>query len=346
MNFKGIVLVIASLILTVSCSVENDSVMNDVNAEMTASADTYASLTFNVGIGAATKSATADGTEAGTAAETTLSNCIMIITKGNASNSKITAITNVSGSNLVYNSDNTWSVNANMVVKATSDLYVTAIANADYSTFASCSTLGEVQSKKVSLNAASLVKVSSTIAVGTIPSEYQSAHTTDLKPYTLPTISLNQLSAKVELVGFNYSYTGETGANMEEPTVELVSTSLVNAKTTSYLYTQDSNATYTTIADQKLDSSLKFSCYTFQNSDASNKTSLQLTVKVGNKTTTKTYTVKTPNGTSYDEVVKAGYIYKVTVNLTVNRILKIFDVTLHYEAVPMDQITVNVPTFD
>jgi len=345
MNFKSIILVIASLFFAISCSVENDSLMNDANTEIAANADTYASLTFNVGLGTATKASTAvnDGTEE---CSDLLNNCIMIITKGNASNSKITAITNVTGSNLVKNSDNTWSVNANMVVKATSDLYVTVIANADYSIFASCSTLGEVQSKKVSLNAASLVKVSSTIAVGTIPSEYQSAHTTDLKPYTLPTISLNQLSAKVELVGFNYSYTGETGANMEEPTVELVSTSLVNAKTTSYLYTQDSNATYTTIADQKLDSSLKFSCYTFQNSDASNKTSLQLTVKVGNKTTAKTYTVKTPNGTSYDEVVKAGYIYKVTVNLTVNRILKIFDVTLHYEAVPMDQITVNVPTFD
>jgi len=346
MNFKGIILVIASLFFIVSCSVENDSVMNDVNAEMTAGTIEYASLIFNVGLGTSTKSVTANGTEEGTGAETSISNCIMIITKGNATSSKITAITNVTGSNLVYNSDNTWSINANMVVKATNDLYVTVITNVDYSTFASCSTLGEVQTKKVGLNTESLVKCSSAVAIGEIPSQYKSAHTTDLIPYTIPTISLTQLAAKVELVAFNVAYTGETGTNMEEPAVSLESTNLVNAKTTSCLYMQDSDATLATLADQNLDSSAKFSCYTFQNNDAGNKTSLQLTVKVGNIMKTKTYTVKTPNGTSYDEIVKAGYVYRVTVNLIVNRISKEFDVTLHYEAVPFDQVTVNVPNFD
>jgi hypothetical protein len=139
----------------------------------------------------------------------------------------------------------------------------------------------------------------------------------------------------------------KTGADMTEPTVELVSTSLVNAKTTSNLYTQDSNATLTTIADQKLDSSAKFSCYTFQNSDASKQDINAADSKGWRQDNNKDiYSKRTPNGTSYDEVVKAGYVYKVTVNLTVNRISKEFDVTLHYEAVPLDQVTVNVPSFD
>jgi hypothetical protein len=119
---------------------------------LTASADTYASLTFNVGIGAATKSATADGTEAGNSSRDNTEQLHhdhherQCIKQQDHSNNKRKRFRT-----WFYNSDNTWSVNANMVVKATSDLYVTAIANADYSTFASCSTLGEVQSKKVSL---------------------------------------------------------------------------------------------------------------------------------------------------------------------------------------------------
>lgn len=51
MNFKGIILTVVSfLLVAVSCSVENDTYMNDVNKEMAAASEEYAYVAFNMGM--------------------------------------------------------------------------------------------------------------------------------------------------------------------------------------------------------------------------------------------------------------------------------------------------------
>ncbi|MCD7849436.1 MAG: hypothetical protein LUH63_06645 [Parabacteroides sp.] len=64
MNFKGITLAVFSFVLVaVSCSVENDAYMNDVNKEMVSVSEEYASLSFNIGMGGQTKSVSGPTTE-------------------------------------------------------------------------------------------------------------------------------------------------------------------------------------------------------------------------------------------------------------------------------------------
>lgn len=353
MNFKGITLAVLSFVLVaVSCSVENDAYMNDVNKEMASVSEEYASLSFNIGMGGQTKSVSGPTTESASPLESQINNCIIVLTEGNAASSKIVALQNATNDVIVPVEGDKLAVNANMLIKAKDNLYAIAIANADYSTFSSCNTLGDLESRTLTLSQDNLVKVSQPVAVGAIPAEYKSTSTKGTDVYTIPQVlTLTQLTAKVELVAFNVSYTGDNDESLEAPVVVLQKIALANAKSESHIFSQAGNSFSTDLVKEgAIDyttAGTLFSCYTFQNNDPNNKTALELTVKIGTKDAkVKSYTIKTPENGETLEVVKPGYIYRVTVNLSVNKISKEFDVALQYEAVPFQAVTVNIPDFD
>lgn len=355
MNFKGIILsVVSFLLVAVSCSVENDVYMNDVNKEMAAASEEYASLSFNISMGAQTKSVSGPTTEDASTTEAAIENCIIVLTEGNTVNSKIVASRNVTAAEISIDGD-ILALDANMMIKAKDNLYAVAIANADYSIFSSCNTLGDLDNRSLTLTQNGyLVKVSKPVAVGSIPEEYKSTSTKENNVYTIPSvITLTQLAAKVELVAFNVSYTGDDAESLEAPVVELQKIALANAKKESNVFSQAGNSfdmSLEKVGTPNIDYTTNetlFSCYTFQNEDQSNKTALELTIQVGNKAAkVKSYTIKTPENGQTLEVVRPGYIYRVTVNLSVNKISKEFDVNLQYEAVPFQQVTVNIPDFE
>ena len=77
MNFKGITLAVLSFVLVaVSCSVENDAYMNDVNKEMASASDADVLLSAKVALNAATtKSSDLAGTEDADA----INNCLVFL---------------------------------------------------------------------------------------------------------------------------------------------------------------------------------------------------------------------------------------------------------------------------
>lgn len=329
MNFKGITLAVLSFVLVaVSCSVENDTYMNDVNKEMASVTGDNVLLVAEVALDAiVTKGSTAE--VAGSEDADAINNCIAFL---------LNAQNNVVG--IVSTDQYTEGWTPKFMTKVQNGLHILAIANVDINKFSGCSSLNQIQNQVIS-NASSLPKQGeAAVEFGDFEG---STNTTSVPTFTLSeSIVLKQIAAKVELAGFNYEYTGEDSEALEAPAVALQKVTLINAKNASYIFAED-NSSFETMTSEST-TGATFSC--FQNSDSDNKTALQLTMTIGAKTVVKSYTIKTPENGETLEVVKPGYIYRVTVKLSVNKISKEFDVDLQYEAVPFQAVTVNIPDFN
>lgn len=356
MKFKSIIAILSFFMIAVSCSME-DQVMDDISKEIEAGTDQVVSLSFNLGTDyIATKSFETSYEQAEGDKEKKVNNCLLILTDGNQNGSKVVATANATGEQLVASGDG-WKANVRMLIKAKDNLYITAIANADYNLFSSCSTLGALNAKVLTLAQTDpyLVKCSHPKAV-TIPATHTFTSTTEAlaNPLEVP-ITLTQLAAKFELKAFSVVYTG-TGT--VEPAVTLQKIELRQAKKLSFLFAEmpsDTQDVYATGLFREeatgidyLKGETLFSSYLYRNEDATDKTTVALTFRIDeNVPVTRLYTIKTPNGNNaFSETVLPGYLYRMKINLSVDRMTNKFDVNLQYSAVPFAEETVVIPDFE
>ena len=302
MNSKSLILAIVSfLLVVVSCSVENDTIMNDMDKEMSTAGNKEAYLAFNLS-GMTTKA----GTQEAEAEEAAITSCSVIVARENNTISAVIDDVEVIGNSL----------QAKMLVKAEKNMKVVIIANSTKK-FANCASLEQVYAttqEEADLN--KFVKMGET----TISAfEYTSTSTTDAinNPNNIH-VSLQQLSArielgKVEVVGF------ANGTNATSVTLEKME--LLNANNTCLTNVQNNfKVEGFTMKETAVGSTLdgigtfKFATipalYSFPNygQAENNQLSVKLTFKVGGNTVERIYVIN-------DGAVKSGYLYRLNLKL-------------------------------
>lgn len=332
MNFKGIILVVVSfLLVAVSCSVEDDVYMNDVNKEMVQPTNTDVLLSAKLALKAETKSSEAADE---------IENCIVFLL--NAQNKVV---------GVVFTDDYTSGWEPKFMTKVQTGLRILAIANVDINNFLSCSDLDGIRAKVLE-DASSLPKQGeATVEFG----EFEgSKTTTDVHPFTLLNpIVLKQVAARVELKSFQVRYIGDESAT-EKQAVQLTSVELVNAKTCGYLQEEysDYNENPLSLFNGSVDPSSDYSnmgMWVFQN-QSSNPTKLRIKFTVGGVERDdyyREYTINPEgNNTTGHTQILPGYIYRLNVTVNVDKKVPAFDLNVNWQVVNMETIDVNVADFD
>lgn len=338
MNFKGITLAVLSFVLVaVSCSVENDAYMNDVNKEMASVSDADVLLTAKVSLNVvATKSSDLAGTEDADA----IHNCLVFL---------LNAQDKVVGVTFTDNYTNTWE--PKFMTKVQDGLHILAIANVNIDNFLGCSSLAEIQ-KQVLNDASSLPKQGGAdVEFGDFEG---SKTTTDVPTFTLSNpIVLKQIAARVELKSFQVNYVGGDQAT-EKPAVQLTSVELINAKTNAYLFGEYSvcNENHISLLNGTMEPASGYSnigAWVFQN-QSSAPTKLRINFAVGGVERSDYYReyVINPDGakTTGHTQILPGYIYRLNVTINVDKKVPAFDLNINWQVVNMETINVNVADFD
>lgn len=334
MNFKGIILTVVSfLLVAVSCSVENDVYMNDVNKEMAQPANVDVLLSAKVALNAETKSS-----KLGEEAADEIRNCIVFL---------LNAQNNVAG--VVFTDNYTSDWEPKFMTKVQDGLHIFAIANVDIDSFLGCADLNAIRTTVLD-NASSLPKQ------GEANVEFEgfegSKTTTNVPTFTLSNpILLKQVAAKVELKSFQVRYVGDDSAT-EKQAVQLTSVELINAKTNGYLQGEYStcNENPLSLSNGSVDPSSDYSnmgMWVFQN-QSNNATKLRIKFTVGGVERDdyyREYTIN-PEGNSDHAQILPGYIYRLNVTINVDKKVPAFDLNVNWQVVNMETINVNVADFD
>lgn len=337
MNFKGIILsVVSFLLVAVSCSVEDDAYMNDVNKEMAQPANVDVLLSAKVALNAETKSSKPFAKEAADE----IKNCIVFL---------LNAQNNVAG--VVFTDNYTSGWEPKFMTKVQDGLHIFAIANVDIDSFLGCADLKAIRATVLN-DASSLPKQ------GEANVEFEgfegSKTTTDVPTFTLSNpILLKQVAAKVELKSFQVRYVGDDSAT-EKQAVQLTSVELVNAKTNGYLQGEYSryNENPLSLFNGSVDPSSDYSnmgMWVFQN-QSSNATKLRIKFTVGGVERDdyyREYTINPEgnNSTGHTQILP-GYIYRLNVTVNVDKKVPAFDLNVNWQVVNMETINVNVTDFD
>lgn len=308
MKLKNILSILFFLVVAASCSMESDTVMNDIsNENIPTGTEKNAYLSFNLNMGEAqTKASTSIEGDLETE-EAKIKNVIFFLLDNN-------------GNVLNYAT----AVNDTMLTKVKTGLRVMAVANTSeevQSRLLACSNKTEIN--EVTLSNTDLTKLPKVgeAAVGFVGNEGTSS-TKDC-PTKEVTVTVIQRAARIELAQFNITY----AEGYNELPVKLISAQLVNVNQTGKVAGTVANTSgyasgATFFTNVVLDRSKKSYTpdvnpfYSFStNASDGTKVSLQLVFKVGDKENAiKTYTIKHQNE---GELVKAGSLYRLTVNMLV-----------------------------
>lgn len=301
MNFKGIILTVVSfLLVAVSCSVENDTYMNNNNnvESSVVISDQEAYLSFNINANAVTKSISEPSPSDTLSA---VSSCSVVLFSNDNILAVMDDVTVVNGE----------LQNCSFLTKVRNDLRVAIIANTTQS-FENCPTMEDV-CKKVQTqdDLETLVKYGeAAVSFGDVKG---SASTKDAPKVTV-NVTLHQLAAIVELASFNTTFV--EGAKVEEVVITKVELRNANVNT----YTDQKGCSKIETLTQTMEMNVKeFSKVNFR-SYASNDVTLSITFKVGDREYEKSYEI---NG----GLINSGYIYRLNVNMT----LKAHDVNMNVE---------------
>ena len=314
MNFKGITLAVLSFVLVaVSCSVENDTYMNDVNKEMATVSDEYAYVAFNMGM--QTKSSVA-GQQTSIAETETISNVTFFLFENGKVVGSATA-----GEGDAYQA-------TRILTKANGSKKVFAIVNLSAETqkrLLSYSTENEVRTAALNesdMNA--LVKVGEgsvevVDGVASTPSKYNGEY-----PTATASITVSQRTARIEISKLTVFYAD----SCTKYPVTLTGISLKNQNLAGQVEGIASSTNYNSDNTQTINETKEISDKTVEFESVSTKTFYTF----ANETSvedSKTALVLhfSINGKAYDreikikhidtEKVEAGYIYRLTINAKV-----------------------------
>jgi hypothetical protein len=358
------VLSIACLYLILSaCSMENDTIMNDVDKENHTYTESYVSFNMNLNGDGATKSSSSKPEEstpqAPGSAEGNIATCFLAIF--NAESKQLitsyyygenTGDIKVDGSNGVTSLGQHLTFKVKEVESVKPDLIFVAIANVNLpsqygdaasslKTLESCKTYDALMQARIIENPTVLVKVGEKRVKGT---EYTTSSSLDNPDSYLTTIHIpvSQRSASVELAKFSIK-----NHNTDNVTTDLtseVSDIQVNLRNIN-LYTKvggnDSGVEDTGYSPVKFEKGKQQSpLYTYPNSTAQ-KTTLTISYQFKGEQKYAAYTIKTPttaNSLGYTEEVRANTLYKLYVTI----INEVVDVTVKCYTLDWEKNEINM----
>lgn len=334
MDIKGLILATVSfLLVAVSCSVENDTIMNDIDngVTQTSAGDVVLSANLTTQAKVTTKAGNYDNE---------IRNCIVFLLNAN---DKVIGLTSTE----TYTEE--WI--PSIMTKVQQGLYMVAVANVDIDDFKKCSTYSAIENEVLNHPEYLTKQGRVDVLFGNFEG---SASAVDAPVFTVSDpILLKQVSARVELSSFQVNYVGEADAT-EKPVVLLTSVELVNTKTESYLfresagYNQNPISLFSGVMEPSADLD-NIGMWVFQN-QSSNATKMTLKFSVNgveNDSYSREYTINPEGkGASDHNQILAGNVYKLNVKVNVYREVPEFDVDLDWEVIDMEAIQVNIPDFE
>lgn len=214
MKLKNILSILCVFFAAVSCSMEDD-ILNEVGAtnpiDEEVSGEAYIAIKTFLASGANTKSIEEGGTIDANGEEAAINSCSLILFNGNT----VQAVAD----GVYVGEDNVIVKNASPEAAGDTVKFMVKVNQADYSLmvvanstteFAGCATLSDVESQIQSNNVSSLVKVGTSKI--TFPADFE-GYTSTIESASKPLMTevvLTQLTARVELKGFNVEFINET----------------------------------------------------------------------------------------------------------------------------------------
>lgn len=353
MKLSNLLIVLVLALAGFSCSMENDQINSDLE-KLESSANGNAALTFKVNMNSAMTKATgsvASGSDvSATTDEAKINHCSIILL--NSTNQVIGSFDGlkVNAGDMVLNPAE--EAKGIFLVKANATgLKVMIIANSSQ-TYKDCTNLAAITAKvQVAADLDNLVKIG-TASVTDLSKQYTATQDALNDPNTV-SVSLTQLAARIELAAFNVTSGSFSTTNKKDVKVSRVI--LYNGRTSS---TTELDGTTSDITPSGIQidkgEQIVYNAngsavptwnapfgYTFPTkaSDASSAINLYVEGYVGDKIFGKFYTIKHSNT---ETLVKSGYLYRLTVNMTVSSDEVTFDVTCNTKDWVYNKIEVNL----
>ena len=331
MKLKNILSGVVFLIMMISCSMEDEVVLNDIDKEIQNNVEAYAYVDLNlVGKGSMTKAANSED-EAPIAEESSVNNCYLAIFN---TDSKLLlnsfyyvngTIKSVEGEEPIYALDSHFQMKVSKVENERPNLTFVAIANINYdnqsvdqgvsslATLKACDTYDKLMAATIYENPTVLVKKGE---ISITKSQYEtSSLVSEHDSYcTKVIIPVYQRSAAVELSSFIVRRTKSDGAYETLSTTDVkFNLYNVNLRTKVKTASDDIDSIEETVYNAS-DSDKRL--YTYENM-TDKKTYMKVSYTLnGNRETTRALYIKTPvNGQNVEEVL-ANHLYKLTVTVT------------------------------
>lgn len=320
MKALNILSVLFFLLVATACSSESDTIMNDIDKEVEAASEVYAS--FGVSLAASDiQTKATENTEAANKNESTVKNCYIAVFEegGKLLGSKL-----YNGSDIEV-SKNGYTLNKNIVFKVPAnderkDLTIVAVANISEPSIARIQNLSysDLMDFTLTEDPGMLVKVGKLdIASG----DYDSYMTISSSMYpeevTPITIEVAQRSAAIELNELTIESSIGTVSDIKVTAIKLINKNFSTKVGGSLENNDDIRDTEAVTVDKDGN----YRLYTYSNESATQKTALyfEYSYKLNGKLETGKceFTIKTPvEGGSDVEQVEANHLYKLNVKIT------------------------------
>lgn len=307
MKLSNILSLLFFFVVAVSCSMEDD-VLNDMsNENIPTTAENTAYLSFNLNMGEAqTKSSSVTenpDSAAGTMKEVDITSVVFFLLDKNGD---VLGVGN--------------GKEAKILTKVKEGMTVLAVANCSNAEISKLSNRDVILA--TSLNAQDLTNLVKVGESGVIVFEdnfgdKSTAYAPEKEKKV--TINVSQVAACVELNKLSFVYK----ANEKQYDVKLTGVGLENQNAIGILtrnFVEGGYKDVTISKDQILSAAGTFDkapakFYTFANEASASTTKLVLSFEVNGEKVIKKYSIKTPKnvGIGYDEIVKSGYLYRLTV---------------------------------
>lgn len=331
MKLKNILSILFFLVVAASCSMESDTVMNDIsNENIPTGTEKNAYLSFNLNMGEAqTKAASfTEETEKAEKEEAAIKSVIFFLLDNNGN---------------VLNVGN--GTDAKILTKVRSGMSVLAVANCSNTEISKLSNKDAILATTVgTTDLSNLVKVGESAVIAF--EEGFGDNSTVSAPVKEVTIEVSQVAARIELANLSFKYK----ANEKPCDVKLTGVALKNQNTNGILardFVAGGYESVTISKGQTLSAAGIFDqaptrFYTFANT-GDNKTELEISLEVNGKPVVKSYSIKTPKSdNSYDEIVESGNLYRLNVNMIVASDLVEFDVTCYTADWTLEEINADL----
>ena len=327
----------------VSCSMDDENVMDDMGKEITNASEQYSLINFGIDLNnPQTKSGTAVGndTQGLSDDEKKINSCRIVILENNKILDILTGTTTQAGD--VYKVGN-----IKFLTKYWEGRKLTAMAiiNAEGVDLSGCVDRDDLD-KPVQdlLEADKLVKIGEKVITfgpqGNVsqhyPSAIEAANDANVQTINIP---VHHLAARLEFA--NFKYTVDENSLIKNPSVKLLSARFVNVNKKSLLLSEEARdksgidgKVTSTSCMTSLENGVAIQpglrSYSYANTNSDKAVALEVVFSVDGRNYTKQYVVNRPTGSYADgdftnsvgkgnEYVRAGYIYRLTVNITVSK---------------------------
>lgn len=318
MKALNILSVLFFLLVATACSSESDTIMNDIDKEVEAASEVYAS--FGVSLAASDIQTKADEkTEAANPNESTVNNCYIAVFEegGKLLGSKLY------NGNDIEVSDNGYTLKKNIVFKVPAngerkDLTIVAVANISKSiTGIQNLSYNDLMNFTLTEDPDMLVKVGQLDIASGKYDDYMTISSSMYPEKVTPiTIEVAQRSAAIELNKLTIESSIGTVSDIKVTAIKLINKKFSTKVGASLENNDDIRDTEAVTVDKDGN----YRLYTYSNESATQKTALyfEYSYKLNGKLETGKceFTIKTPTGSDDVEKVDANHLYKLNVTIT------------------------------